>query len=595
MNKRNAVSTLLLIALLLAPYTMSFAQSEIEGSWQGTLTVPSASLRIVFNITKNTDGTFAATMDSPDQGAKGIMVDQVTFAKGHLLLELKRIAGSYEGDLANDGKSFAGNWKQGSASLPLTLERMEISITEPVAPEIKKSLSSDPNDIKGNWIGALSFSGTEVRLVVKITVDSSGKLVSALDSPDQGAMNIPVEETSFRDGHLHLAARSIGGELDADLAENKEMISGKWTQGGMVLPMDLKRTDTLPQFNRPQEPKPPFPYNEREITYENKDAGITLAGTLTLPRAGGPFPVVLLITGSGAQDRNETVFGHKPFWILADYLTRRGIAVLRVDDRGIGQSTGDFKTATSLDFLGDVLAGIDYLKTVKEIDPHRIGLIGHSEGGMIAPMAAGKSSDVAFIVLMAGPGIPGDELLLLQQSLIMKAQGASDDAVAQSAKIQKEVLAAAKSPLDSASAAIKIRQIIMDGTAQLSEEEKKQMVNAPEMLDKGVQQALSPWLRYFLRYDPKPALEQVKCPVLAVNGEKDLQVPSKPNLAAIAKAFKKGGNKDATVKELPGLNHLFQTATTGSPDEYLKTEETIAPIALSAVGDWILAHVTKGK
>jgi uncharacterized protein len=599
MNKRNAFRMLLLLGLMLASCTLAIAQPGIEGSWQGTLTVPGASLRIVFNIAKGAEGAFTATMDSPDQGAKGIQVDQVTLTGTHLLLELKAIMGSFEGDLAADQKSITGNWKQGGASFPLTLQRSETSTSTPaptpVLPELKKSSSSDPADITGNWLGTLSFSGVAVRLIVKITVDSSGKPVSTLDSPDQGAKDIPVEQTGFQNGHLSLTAKSIGGGLEGDLAEDKTMIQAKWTQGGMSLPLELKRTDSIPQLNRPQEPKPPFPYDEREVTYENKDAGVTLAGTLTLPRTGGPFPVVLLITGSGAQNRNEELMGHKPFLVLADYLTRRGIAVLRVDDRGVGQSTGKFKECTSLDFLSDVLAGVAYLKTVKEIDPHKIGLIGHSEGGMIAPLAAVKSPDVAFIVLMAGPGIPGDQLLALQQALIEKAQGISDDVISKNSKIQEQVLAVAKSPLDSAAAAAKIHQIIKDGIAQMTEEEKKQPAYAPEMVEVSVQQVLSPWFRYFMGYDPRPILEKVKCPVLAINGEKDLQVPPKQDLPAIEQALKKAGNSDVTVKELPGLNHLFQTATTGSPDEYVKIEETISPSALSTIGNWILAHVTKGK
>jgi pimeloyl-ACP methyl ester carboxylesterase len=598
MNKTNAFRMLLLLGLMFVSYTLATAQPGIEGSWQGTLTVPGASLRVVFNIAKGPEGTFTATMGIPDQSAKAIQVDQVTLTETHLLLELKAIMGSFEGDIA-DQKSITGNWKQGGASFPLTLQRSETSASAPapapVLPELKKSSSSDPNDIKGNWLGALSFSGAELRLIVKITIDSSGKLITALDSPDQGATNIPVEETGFQNGHLSLAVKSIGGGLEGDLAEDKTMIQATWTQGGMSLPLELKRIDSIPQLNRPQEPKPPFPYDEREVTYENKGAGVTLAGTLTLPRTGGPFPVVLLITGSGAQNRNEELMGHKPFLVLADYLTRRGIAVLRVDDRGVGQSTGQFKTATSLDFLGDVLAGVAYLKTVKEIDPRHIGLIGHSEGGMIAPLAAVKSPDVAFIVLMAGPGIPGDQLLALQQALIEKAQGMNDEIISKNSKIQEQVLAVAKSSLDSAAAAAKIHQIIKDGIAQMTEEEKKQPAYAPEMVEVSVQQVLSPWFRYFMTYDPRPTLEKVKCPVLAINGEKDLQVPPKQNLSAIEKYLKKAGNKDFTVKELPGLNHLFQTATTGSPDEYVKIEETISPSALSTISDWILAHVMKGK
>jgi uncharacterized protein len=598
MKIKKVRAILLAIGLLVLACGTSFAQPKIEGAWQGTLDVPGAKLHIVFNLTKAANGTFAATMDSPDQGAKGIPVDAVTFADNALHLELKAIMGSFDGTLKADGATIDGNWKQGGMSFPISLTRGGAAPAPALAPaptEIKKSTSSDPNDIKGNWLGALSYSGIELHIIFRITADSAGKLNSTLDSPDQAAMNIPTDETSFQAGHLHVGVKSIGGSLDGDLSEDKGMISAKWSQGGASMPMDLKRTDTVISYNRPQEPKPPFPYDAREVTYVNQDAGDTLAGTLTLPRAGGPVPVALLITGSGPQDRDEALMGHKPFFVLADYLTRRGIAVLRVDDRGVGKSTGKFKKATSLDFLSDVLAGVAYLKTLKEIDPHKIGLIGHSEGGMIAPMAAVKSSDVAFIVLMAGPGIPGDELLLSQQALIEKAEGLSDDKIAQNERIQKQVLAVAKSSLDSAAAATKMRQIITDAAAQMSDSEKTELAYTPELIEVGVQQTVSPWFRYFLAYDPRPTLEKVKCPVLAINGEKDLQVPPKEDLPAIAAALKKGGNEDATTKVLPGLNHLFQTAGTGSPSEYMKIEETISPAALSTMGDWIVAHTKSSK
>ncbi len=595
MSKRNALASLILAGLLLATCTLVSAQTEIEGSWQGTLAVPGANLHIVFNIAKSPEGDLFATMDSPDQGATGIPVDRVSFSQGHLLLELKALTGLFEGELAGDKGSITGTWTQSGMSFPLVLERPESPTPQLDSVAFIKSTSSAPGDIEGNWLGTLSFSGTEVRLIVKIKTDSTGKLESTLDSPDQGVTDIPVDETSFKEGHLSLTVKVIGGGLEGDLTEDGGMIRASWSQGGVSLPLELKRIDTVPQFHRPQEPQPPLPYDERDVTYENKDAGITLAGNLSVPRAVGPFPVVILITGSGPQDRNETVMGHRPFLVLSDHLTRLGIAVLRVDDRGVGQSSGDFKAATGLDFLGDVLAGVEYLKTLKEIDSHKIGLIGHSEGGMIAPMAAVKSADVAFLVLLAGPGIPGDELLLLQQALIEKAMGASDDVISRSGKIQEQVLAVAKSSLDSAAAAVKIGQIIEDGLAQMTEEEKTQLGYNPEMVEISVQQALSPWFRHFLAYDPGPTLEKVSCPVLAINGEKDLQVPPKQNLSAIAESLQKAGNKDVTVRELPGLNHLFQTAETGSPAEYAKIEETFSPSALGLIGDWILARVTKGK
>jgi uncharacterized protein len=449
--------------------------------------------------------------------------------------------------------------------------------------------------IEGKWLGTLTFSGTDLRVVFNIAKNPDGNLITTLDSPDQGAKDIPVEETSFQDNHLHLTIKAIGGSFDGDIDAQYSVITGTWNQNGVSLPLILKRTDKVAELVRPQDPVPPFPYDEREVSFENKKANLTLAGTMTLPRTGGPFPVVLLITGSGMQDRNETVFGHHPFLVLADYLTRRGIAVLRVDDRGVGKSTGDAKYATSEDFAGDVLAGVAYLKTLKDINPRQIGLLGHSEGGTIAPMVAAQSPDIAFIVLMAGTGETGEQLLYQQSSLILKAGGVSDSTITKDLNINKQIFAVAKQEQDTVIAAQKIHKILTDALSQMSEQEQQTLQMTPATVDMIAKQVLSPWLRYFLSYDPRPTLTKVKCPVLAIGGEKDTQVPPKENLAAIGDALKAGGNKDVTIKELPGLNHLLQHAKTGSPMEYSTIEETISPDALQLIGDWVAAHTTAAK
>jgi pimeloyl-ACP methyl ester carboxylesterase len=314
---------------------------------------------------------------------------------------------------------------------------------------------------------------------------------------------------------------------------------------------------------------------------------------LTLPSDKGVFPAVLLISGSGPQDRNETIYNHHPFLVLADYLTRQGIAVLRVDDRGVGESTGDFSQATSEDFASDVLAGVEYLKTCKEIDPKKIGLIGHSEGGLIAPMVAVKSPDVAFIVLMAGTGLTGEEISYLQGALIAKAMDASEEDIAKNRRFNEKIFSVIKEEKDKKMAEERLHQMFMEYWEKMSEEEKNiigDIGDPEEYLEAQLQNLLSPWLKFFLTYDPKPTLSKLKCPVLAINGEKDLQVPPKENLSAIEEALVAGGNKNFIVKELPGLNHLFQTAQTGVPSEYAKIEETISPIALKIITDWILEH-----
>jgi uncharacterized protein len=339
-------------------------------------------------------------------------------------------------------------------------------------------------------------------------------------------------------------------------------------------------------LNRPQEPKKPYPYDEEEVAYENKRDGVKLAGTLTFPRGKGPFPAVLLITGSGPQDRDESLLGHKPFLVLADYLTRQGIAVLRVDDRGVGGSTGSVPNSTTENFAADVMAGVEFLRARKEIDPKQIGLIGHSEGGLIAPMVAAQNGDVAFIVLMAGAGLTGEEILYMQGAMIMKASGASAGQLAKQRATQESMFKILKEEKDPAAAEKRLRE---EMSKSLTEEEKKK---SEQTIAAHIKLANTPWFRYYLTLDPRPALRKVKCPVLALNGENDLQVSANENLREIGAALKAGGNNDVTIARLPKLNHLFQTSETGSPNEYIKIEETIAPVALKTIGDWILKRTT---
>jgi len=445
--------------------------------------------------------------------------------------------------------------------------------------------------IEGIWEGKLKVPGTELIIVFKISKNSDGTLTATLDSPDQGVTGIPVEEIIFKDNTLRLEVKSAGAVFEGKVSEDFLVIEGEWKQSGQTLPLTVKRVDKAVEILRPQVPKKPYPYIEEELVYENKEAGITLAGTLTLPPGKGPSPVVLLISGSGPQDRNETIYNHRPFLVLADYLTRQGIAVLRVDDRGVGKSTGDFSQATSEDFASDVLAGIEYLKTRKEINLEQIGLIGHSEGGLIAPMVAVKSSDVAFIILMAGTGLTGEEILYLQGALIYRAMGVSEEDIIKNRQFNEKIFSLVKEEKDKKTIEEKLRQMFMDDWAELNEEEKSRIGDPEVFLKAQLQSLLSPWLKFFLTYNPKPTLSKVKCPVLAINGEKDLQVPPKENLSAIEEALVAGGNKNFIIKELPGLNHLFQTAQTGLPDEYVKIEETISPVALKIISDWILEQI----
>jgi uncharacterized protein len=444
-------------------------------------------------------------------------------------------------------------------------------------------------DIAGQWHGVLEVQGTQLRLVFNITKTANG-ISATMDSPDQGAKDIPVTTASFENPVLKIAIPKMGLEYEGKLDKDKA-ITGTFKQGGLSLPLNLSKNKIeRAKIARAQEPTKPYPYYAEDVVFENKNAQITLAGTLTLPKKEGKYPVVVLITGSGPQNRDEEIVGHKPFLVLADHLTKNGIGVLRFDDRGTAASKGNFKTATTPDFATDVEAAVNYLLTRPDVDPKKIGLIGHSEGGIIAPIVAAKSKDVSFIVLLAGTGIPGDELLLMQIGLIAKAEGQSDTELEKARIINKSVLDIVVKSKDSTSLKNDLTAYLQS-TIKANPDAKPKEMTEEDFIKSEVNTFTSPWMQYFLKYNPSPILADVKCPVLALNGEKDLQVPPKINLEGIKRGLEKGKNTHVTTKELPNLNHLFQECTTGSPNEYAKIEQTFSPIALDEIVNWVLKQV----
>lgn len=446
------------------------------------------------------------------------------------------------------------------------------------------SCSANAQNIGGDWQGTLEVAGTELPLVFHIK-GSGDSLSATMDSPSQNALGIPVSAITFDNPKLHLEAGN--GAIVYEGTLSNDFITGTFQQNGMNIPLNLHRgTVKKKVMVRPQEPKPPFPYKSEDLSFPNKKADITLAGTLTIPDKGSNFPAVILITGSGPQDRDETILGHKPFWVIADYLSRNGIAVLRFDDRGTAKSGGDFATATTADFATDVAAAVNYLKSRKDINPAKIGLIGHSEGGIIAPMVASKDKAIDFIVLLAGPGVDGAQLLLMQNEALGKAQGMSAEQLA-AAKAVNEALykIAVGTNNDSLAQQLISEKLMALMPADMTETQRQQAVEAQSKMLTG------PWMRYFLSNDPAKYLKQVHCPVLALDGTKDLQVPAEENIAAIKTALAEAGNKQVTTKIFPGLNHLFQDAETGLPDEYGKIEETFSPKALQFMTDWIKKQI----
>ncbi|MBO9543741.1 alpha/beta fold hydrolase [Caulobacter sp.] len=423
--------------------------------------------------------------------------------------------------------------------------------------------------IAGDWYGTLDV-GVKLPLVFHLQADGT----ASVDSPAQKATGLKATATLAGD-QLTVTLTAPAAAYEGKVAADRKSITGQWVQNGGRLPLTLERApQAVVAPKRPQTPKPPFPYRAEDVTYTNPASGLTLAGTLTLPPGDGPFPVALLISGSGPQDRDETLYDHKPFLVLADALTRRGVAVLRVDDRGVGGSQpGDVLNATTLDFATDVAAGVAYLRGRKDIDPARVGLIGHSEGGVIAPLVAAKDPRIAFLVLMAGTGVPGDQVLPLQYHDIYIASGASEKAAAQQAQ-----------RIEAANAIVLAEPDQIKANPQLLA-----LLKADPQTAAGLTALInSTWYRTFLTVDPARSLAQVRAPVLAINGAKDTQVSAAVNIPAIKAAL--AGNADTTTLVLPDLNHLFQTARTGAPAEYANIEETIAPSALATVVDWTVAH-----
>jgi pimeloyl-ACP methyl ester carboxylesterase len=560
------------------------------GHWEGSIALPTTPLSIRVDLDREKSEPWSGTIDIPVQGLRAFKLSKIVVDGEAVSFAMPGIPGDPEfaGKLSADGKLMAGDFTQGGQSFRFTLDRKP----RPVPTAAETPAKGVPGKgLVGYWQGSLKPSPiVELRLVLEVTNSKAGMLEGTMISVDQGGVRIPVAPLTETSGAVHLETKSVGGAFDGRLSGDGSEISGDWKQGGNTLPLLFKRLPKAPKLGRNQEPNRPYPYRDEEVVVQNPAAGVTLAGTLTIPQGNGPFPAVVLITGSGPQDRDEAIMGHRPFLVLADHLTRNGIAVLRYDDRGIGKSTGNFSKATNSDFVEDTLAIVSWLKTRKEVDPRRIGLVGHSEGGVIAPRAAVKSTDVAFIVLLAGVGVPTSDLLSRQGRDLMRVMGADESTIERNSSVQQEIFRLLNAGKDAAETEKNIRELFRQQIEELTPEQRAALGYSDSAVDSQIQMVMSPWFRDLLRYDPRPTLRQVKCPVLAINGEKDLQVSAKENLAAIREALAAGGNAKVRIVETPGLNHLFQTCSTGAIAEYAQIEETIAPSVLQLISSWILGQ-----
>ena len=425
------------------------------------------------------------------------------------------------------------------------------------------------SQVEGYWKGEIDLGTLKLEMAFDIKAIENG-YSATLDVPAQGAFDVPVDETTFQDGQLQLTMSAMDANYSGTLKEG--IIEGEFTQRGMTFPLNLVKAEKKEQKKaRPQDPLPPFNYHIEEVTFVNEKEGNTLVGTLTIPEGEGPFPAMVLVSGSGQQNRDEELMNHRPFWVIADYCARHGIAVLRYDDRGIGGSKGEVENATTMDFSYDAEAAFDYLRNRKEINASQVGILGHSEGGVINFMVAARRPEVAFLVSLAGPSVNGIEVLKEQQKAILRASGMTEEAVQFNSNTNAQMFNIIEASNSREEADSLLRQLL------------KGWGYNEELTEQTVRQMASPWMYYFLRYDPTEAIVKTNCPALLLNGSKDLQVIASQNLPGYEKIIAEYGKTNLTLRELPDLNHLFQHCETGSPNEYFEIEETISPEVLEII------------
>ena len=433
----------------------------------------------------------------------------------------------------------------------------------------------------GDYLGTVQMGVTPLRMALHVTANPDGTWGGTVDSIDQGALGIPIRNLTVADRVVRFG--NFEGALNVDGSE----ITGRLTQGGAAVPIVFRKVAKIQEVARPQTPKKPYPYNEEEVEFDNKLGGVRLAGTLTWPKnAAKPSPAAVLLSGSGPQDRDSSMFGHKPFLVLADDLARRGIAVLRMDDRGVGKSTGNVGRATFEDLAQDAAVAVEFLRSRKEIDPKAIGFIGHSEGGYIAPMAAVRANP-AFVVLLAAPGVRGVELLYEQGQAVLRAVNAAQNVRERQSQLQHLLFGAVLSESDPMKLEERLRAAVGEFKASLSAAELAATPGFDQQMEGEIRRMMVPEMQSMIRFDPQPYLAALKCPVLAMFGSMDAHVPASQSVRAMAAAMTEASNQDYAVVSLPGLNHLFQTTRTGAVAEFATIEETISPLALETIGAWL--------
>lgn len=449
------------------------------------------------------------------------------------------------------------------------------------------STAMNAQDFKGSWGGELNVGVTTMRINIHINSRESGTYIGTFDSPDQGAFGLPFSSVTIAENTLECREENMNIVIKAE-ATGADGLEATFVQAGQSFAMQFKRMEyTDVDQRKPQDPEPPFPYLEERAFFTNKN-GDTIHGTITIPEGKGKFPGVILITGSGPQNRDSEILGHRPFLVLSDYLTRRGIAVFRYDERGVGESGGDFNSATTRDFAADAFAALQHLANHKKVDPKRVGVYGHSEGGMVAAILNAEFTQPHFLILAASPGIPIPDLLQRQVEDIMRVQEMPQTERTNILERNKIIYTHILNSNTLEDARIKVNSYF-DQRIQTAQEEGDNSTRGElQSVQKEINHSvLTPWFFYFIRYNPEKVLSGISVPTLIINGKTDLQVWWEDNTQAIARILKVNGNQNATVITYENLNHLFQTSESGLPLEYASIEETFNEKAMQDIAEFI--------
>lgn len=561
-----------LMALLMGT---ALAQDALLGDWQGQIGPGSLNLGVVAHFAER-DGSISGTLDIPAQGAQGLALDirEATDAGATFVIEGVPGEATFEGRL--EGDTLAGTFTQGGQTFDFELTRRPSDVAEEGAQGVPAAPA-----LLGSWQGTVDLGGAEQQLGL-VFEDADGTLAGTIVFPEQGA-TVPLRIEAASETELRFVIEGAPGNQGFSGTLTGDVIEGEFTVNGQSFPARLERGEAV-SIRRPQEPQPPFPYVTEEVTVPS--GGVELAGTLSLPEGEGPFPAVFFITGSGPQDRDETLYGHKPFLVLADTLTRAGFATLRLDDRGVGGSGGDFMQADYQDFAADVKAGVAYLAGRPEVDAGRVGLLGHSEGGFIAPLAIHEGAGAAFFVDIAGPSVSGLEVLKLQNYMLYKSFGRSDEATKQQLEfLDAQYRAVKANGLEDAKALV--REQVAKQLAELPEAQRPSAEQAAQFTEAQVASIDAGWYRDFLTFDPQPYLQALTVPTLAIYGNMDLQVPGVQNSGVMKGTLERAGNPDVTVVSFEDMNHMMQPSIAGAFPEYGQIETTVKPEVLELIVSWL--------